>query len=183
MTVLNQNKYETPTYDKLPPRRQKYVNEYIVRFNGPAAARKAGVSKNTAVETSKRYLEEPEIQTAIKELLDVNREETENGRQAVVSKLLAQAMVTLDDLTRWDHEQNKRVPRHPDDIDVFYKPCVGMLTISRERDCVFNQGAQHNAIKLLQQYMLWDKELRDDLPAVSFSFGGVKSEAYVMPKK
>ena len=47
---------------------------------------------------------------------------------------------------------------------------------------VFNQGAQDTARRQLQAYMLWDKELRDDLPAVSFDFNGLKLETYAKTK-
>lgn len=50
----------------LTPKQQRFVEEYVVDFNGAEAARRAGYSKRSAKEIASQLLARPEIAAAVK---------------------------------------------------------------------------------------------------------------------
>lgn len=177
-------KYRTPKLDALSEQRQKFVLKYCERFNKREALKYAAysVEHNNVHIRSKALLEREDVKEAIEELILIQRAQSEDVRQAVVTRLHAQSIVSMPDLCDWHEEDKKWVIKKPEDVQEEFKGCMGMVSVSREGNALFNQGAADNAKKLLSQYMLWDKELRDDMPSLTFNFDGLKRETYQKPE-
>jgi hypothetical protein len=169
--------YSTPCFNKLVPRHKQFVLHYVERFDAREAA-KPLYTANTYKDKAKEVLERGDIQLAITEILDQKRAVVEQAREAVIERLVIQATVTLLDLAIYDEDIKKYRQRSPNEIEPRFLSCLGMTTPTREGHVSFNQGSADNAKKLLQQYMLWDKQVRDDLPAITFDFSGVKAVEY-----
>lgn len=172
--------YSTPLYDKLRPRYQAFLDKYTERMNGRESAVHAGY-KGTTDSLSHRASEiinRPEVFKAFKELMAVKRKKLEDSKNAMIERIRIQSEVSLSDLARWEKKERKWTLKTPDEVEEKYHPVLGMVSMTRERDVLFNQGAQESARKQLAQYMLWDKQQRDDNPPVSFNFTGLKRDAY-----
>ena len=169
---------QTPLYDKLRPRYQSFVDQYTVRFMGPESAQAAGYKGTRRIlgDRARALLSRPEIQKALDEVMALKRIELEDSKTAVIKRLQLQSMVSMTDLADWDKTAKKWVMKSPDDILEEFLPVCSMVSVSRERDCLFNQGAQDSARKMLSAYMLWDKQQRDDNPAVQYSFTELKPD-------
>lgn len=175
---------KTPLYDALRPRYQMFIDGYLLRYNVGEGAKQAGY-KGESKELAERGREifiRDEIQAALVEVTNVRKAELENSKTAIIERLKLQAMVSLGDLCKWDLNTKGWVIKPPHEVDKVYLPVMGMVSTSREKAIVFNQGAQDKARQTLQAYMLWDKQSRDDLPAVTFDFGGIKRETYSKDK-
>jgi hypothetical protein len=180
---MKKNKFLTPTFDTLRPQWQKFVTKYCDRFNKLEAALYAGYAKSSANDRAKQLIEREDIQQAIKEVMQSQRQEVEEGRAAIIRKLQAQSTVSLDDLCDWDVDINNWILKEPEHVPDFYKCCMGMVSISREGNMIFNQGAQQNALKQLGEYMKWHQEQLHPAPPVMFSFGSIKRTPYDNGKK
>ncbi len=185
MLEINKKQVATPLYDKLRPRYQLFLDGYLVRLVLTEGARHANYKGDyRQLHTRGReILVRPEVQAAFKELQAVKREELEDSKTAIIERLKVQASVSISDLCEWDDKLSKWVLMNPRDVQTVFKPVLGMVTVSREGQAVFNQGSQDNARKQLQAYMLWDKQLRDDMPAVTFDFSGIKKTHYSKTKE
>lgn len=56
-------------YDSLPPKKQRFCNEYVVDYNGKQAAIRAGYSENNASSQGSKLLAEGDVCKAISELM------------------------------------------------------------------------------------------------------------------
>lgn len=74
---------------KLTPKRQKFVDEYLVDLNATQAAIRAGYSKKTANPAAGRLLSNVSIQTAIQEGRQKLQARTEITQDRVVEELAA----------------------------------------------------------------------------------------------
>jgi hypothetical protein len=182
--VANENKHiETPAFDKLTPKLQAFVTKYCQRFQIVESAKAGGAASSQAHRTGKKWLERSDVSDAIQELMKLKRGETERSKSALIERLLIQSTVSLSDLTYWDIDTTpprlRLLPPHK--IDEQYQCCAHFARYTREGDVIFEGSWQDKAIKQLSSLMLWDKEGRNDLPAVTFSFGSLKREPYKAP--
>lgn len=189
MIENNTKPLDRPTYDKLRPRYQLFVDRYTVRFNARESALYAGYAETTAGQKGPEIAKREDVQKAIKETLEARRHELEQSRDSMRAVLQAKATVTLADLTKEaEHDRHdgkgkimRLVPRLPAEIAPEYQACAGMVTVSREGNVVFNEGSQLKAAAELKQYMLWHQTLLDQGAPVVFNFEGLKRDEYRKP--
>ena len=75
------------TYEDLVPKRQRFVDEYLVDLNATQAAIRAGYSKSTAGSIGGEILQKPEIQAAIAERMAERASRTEITQDRVLQEL------------------------------------------------------------------------------------------------
>lgn len=169
-----QKGYETPTYDRLKPQWKSFVHAYLKSNNAKDAALEAGYLPKYATERGFILARRPVIVKALEELCARELRASEHQRSQIITRLMAESMVSLEDLTEWDAESELTVPRSSDNVAEYYRSCMGLLTVSREGHCVLNMSAQNTARKLLSSYMKWDRELAETNAPISFDFGALK---------
>lgn len=177
--MATDNKHlETPAFDALLPKMQAFVSTYCQRFQLKESAIAGGAAASTASKTGKKWLEKPDVAAAINELMKMKRGEAERAKSALIERLMAQSTVTMDDLTKWSLSEKKVVLKQPHEIAQEFRCCSHFAQYTREGNVIFQGSWQDKAIAKLASLMLWDKEGRDDLPAVTFDFGSLKREPY-----
>jgi hypothetical protein len=168
--------YETPVFDGLKNQHQQFALHYLKSNDHRQAAILSGYTPNSAYNRGWTLARRPDIVTACKELVDREMLHAEQQRCQVVVRLTADSMVSLEDLTWWNEEEEKFELRDADDVSPAYRRCIGMASMSREGYPVFNNTAQNTARKLLASYMKWDREEAFSAPAISFDFSGLKDD-------
>jgi phage terminase small subunit len=166
--------YKTPIYDGLKPQWQNFVIAHMKSADHAQAAIDAGYSPKTAKHRGWTLARRPDIVAATNELIDRELRHAENARCAIILRLTADSMCSLEDFTQWSEEEGRVVMRRPEDVDPSYRRCVGMVNVSREGYVVFNTTSQNNARKLLASYHGWDRTAVDAAPPISFDFSGLK---------
>ena len=79
-------KTETTAYDQLSPKRQRFVDEYVVDFNGTQAAIRAGYAPKAANEQAARLLANASVKAAIEERRKSIRKKSINHRGWLLRK-------------------------------------------------------------------------------------------------
>lgn len=74
--------------DKLTPKQTKFVDEYMVDFNGTQAAIRSGYSKKTAQEQSSRLLSNVIISTEIKKRQEKHSQNLEITKEGLLTNLM-----------------------------------------------------------------------------------------------
>lgn len=179
--MANNKHLKTEAFDALEPKLQAFVMKYCERFQVLEAAKAAGAASRTARKTARKWLEREDVIQAIAETMRFQRGEAERGKSALINRLMSQATVSLADLTDWNHETKclELKPLHR--IEPEFAGCAHFAQLTREGAISFCGNLQRDAIKLLSELMLWNKEGRDDLPPVTFDFSGLKREPYKAP--
>lgn len=168
--------YETPTYDDLKPQWKLFVDVYVKTSDSHYAALAAGYVPRYALERGFILSRRPNIVKAIEELANRRLRAAEQTRPEVIARLLAESKVSITDLTKWDADQQKLIPRSPEEIDDPYRCCMGLITVTREGNAVLNNTAQNNVRKLLASYMKWDREAAETNAPINFNFGELKPQ-------
>ena len=176
MVNVVHDKTSTPLYDELRPRHQSFVDSYLVHFTGKRAAIECGYSTASAAGFASKLLATEEVQAAIEEGITLRRAEAEQSRQAIIDKLMIMSTVTLAELTVYDKAKNKLRILFPHEVDKELHPALQLVAYTREGNCEFRGAIQQKAIAQLASLMLWDKQQRDDNPAVQYSFTQLKPD-------
>ena len=95
---------------RLTPKKQRFVEEYVVDFNGVQACIRAGYSRKTAHSMSRHFLTDPDIQRMVKGKMEALREHAELSAQKVVHELALLAFVDMKDFVEWDDLETKLIP-------------------------------------------------------------------------
>lgn len=95
MTKTEKPKSKTPLTDALPPKRAKFVREYMVDLNATQAALRAGYAASGAKQEGSRLLSFADITAAIAEQMEVNAGVT---RPWIINELAKIARATPRDL-------------------------------------------------------------------------------------
>jgi phage terminase small subunit len=85
----------------LPPKRQRFVEEYLIDLNATQAAIRAGYSLKTAGSIGEEVLKKPEIQEAIQAAMKARSERTEITADRVLKEL---ARIAFFDIRKLYHE-------------------------------------------------------------------------------
>jgi phage terminase small subunit len=72
---------------KLKPKRSKFIDEYILSFDGKAAAIKAGYSEHTAAVIACRLLANPEVKEEYDYRLSEYKKKNEVRREKILDKV------------------------------------------------------------------------------------------------
>ena len=172
--------YESPTFDLLKPQWQRFVLAWLRTMDYEQAALDAGYTAKTAYDQGFRLARDPKIVQAIEELCDRRLNAVEQSRASVTHRLMLESTVSKADLcgVKVDEDGNTFEYILPyTEIEETWRPCIGLVEYTRERDVRFNTTQQNNARKLLATYMKWDREPADVQPALMFDFGNLKPEA------
>jgi phage terminase small subunit len=89
------------TLDKLTPKQEAFVREYLVDLNGAAAARRAGYSENSAKQIASENLTKPDLMKAIEEAFAALGGIT---RIRIVDELGAIAFSDIGEIVDWSNE-------------------------------------------------------------------------------
>lgn len=73
--------------NRLPPKRQRFIEEYLIDLNATQAAIRAGYSAKTAASIGEEILRKPEIQEAIQAAMKARSERTEITADRVLKEL------------------------------------------------------------------------------------------------
>lgn len=95
---------------KLTPKRERFCQEYILDFNGSAAARRAGFSEHSSNVIASELLTNPDIQARIMELQLAGAQEYNATKQRLIKILMDIAGATIEDIT--DPETGAILPVH-----------------------------------------------------------------------
>lgn len=101
--------------DKLTPKQQCFVTEYLVDLNATQAAIRAGYSEHTASAIGRENLQKPTIQAAIQAAQQARQQRTEVTADAVVRELAAMAFYdpgTIGSAKINGPEDIKKLPEH-----------------------------------------------------------------------
>lgn len=96
----------------LTPKQWRFVNEYLVDFNGKQAACRAGYAKRSAASSASRLLAQPEVIQGIR--LRQSEQERRHlvTQEAVVKELAAVGFASLKDVCSWNDGHLAMVDSH-----------------------------------------------------------------------
>lgn len=169
-----ENDYKTPVFDGLKYQWQKFVIAHLKTNDHRAAAIASGYAEKTAQHRGWTLARRPDIVEATRELVDREMHHAENQRCQIIIRLTADSMCSLEDFIE-DGPEGEQVMRKLHDIEPTFRRCVGMVSISREGNVIFNNSAQAASRKLLAAYMKWDREEAFAVAPISFDFSGIGS--------
>ena len=168
--------HKTPTYDGLKNQHQLFVINYLRCNDTRQAAIESGYAPATAHHRGWTLARRPDILAAIDELVNREMQHAEAQRCQVILRLQADSTVSLEDLVEWDDSvENYRI-KAAKDVAPAFRRCIGMVSVSREGNPIFNNTAQNTARKLLASYHGWDRSPVDANAAISFDFRGLKDD-------
>ena len=73
--------------DKLTPKQQRFVDEYLVDLNATQAAKRAGYSEKTAAITGFENLQKPNIQAALQDGLEKRQKRTLITQDQIITEI------------------------------------------------------------------------------------------------
>lgn len=94
------------TVDKLSPKQQLFVHEYLVDMNATQAAIRAGFSKKTAYSQGSRLLKNVEVQKALDEAWREKIRRADITADDVLRLITRAAYARLDDFVDWKQRED-----------------------------------------------------------------------------
>lgn len=94
----------------LPPKEERFCLEYVIDYNGAAAARRAGYSEKSAAKQASRLLSRPEIKERVRQLQKGQRERLCISSDLVVTKtveLLDICMAKKKPIKEWNYKTHE----------------------------------------------------------------------------
>lgn len=168
--------YETPNYDSLKPQHQVFLTSFLECNDVREAALIAGYAPRTAHHRGFTLARRPDVVAAIEEVIAKQEMYAEANRSSLANRLLADSMVSIEDLVYWDANAGQHRIKEAKDVVPSFRRCLGLVSYSREFNVIFNNSAQAAARKTLTQMQGWLNVEASGQPAVSFSFGDLKDE-------
>lgn len=105
-------KKETSEPRKLSAKQRRFIDEYVIDYNGRLAACRAGYAERSASTTAGRLLAMPEIVAGIQSRQQERAERTQVTQDAVVRELAAVGFARLKDVCTWDDGHLTLVSSH-----------------------------------------------------------------------
>lgn len=99
--------------DRLTPKQQRFVREYLIDFNATQAAIRAGYSAKTANVIAAQNLAKINIQAEIQRLGGKTAAKLEITRESVMQELAAVGFARVTDFVRVETEPTTRLGVHP----------------------------------------------------------------------
>lgn len=87
--------------DKLTPKQQRFIEEYLIDLNATQAAIRAGYSQKTAYRTGADNLKKPQIVAVIAEKRKLLSEQTAVTVERIVTELAKIAFSNMQDYAKW----------------------------------------------------------------------------------
>jgi len=134
--------------DKLTPKQEMFVREYVIDFNATQAAIRAGYSKKTASEMGYENLNKPQISAALKELLG-DKTLTEKVEVTVERVLEEYSRLAFLDIRDAFDEEGNLIPitEMPEDI----ARAIGGIEVSSLKLGEDNELTKLSKIKLIDK--------------------------------
>jgi phage terminase small subunit len=177
-------RFETPTLDSLTPKRRDLVYAYCKSLDKEVAASAAGYHDKSAKQRQKKIYElfhEPEILKAIEEQLESTLAQLDNGRAALITRMMHQSLAVISDVMEFDTEEMCWKPKPPEKVLPQYHAAMGLIKDNRDRTYAFDTMSQVRITNQLSKLMLWDQQELDQQTPINFMFGAVQNETYVAP--
>ena len=138
----------------LTPKEDRFVSEYLLDYNGAAAARRAGYGTGNPRAQAYQLMQKPEIQTALAEAAAARRKQNEATVDRVVQELSWMAFSRLEDYELGDEREPIRVKPGV--------PAEAMRAVSSVKTRLLQTMGEDEdgepSIKLLSAELhLWDK--------------------------
>ena len=108
---------------KLPPMRQRFVNEYLKDLNATQAAARAGYSERSAYTQGPRLLSDPDVKAAIDAAIARRNKRLELSQDKVVRELVKIGMADIKDYLSY------RTERTMVGMDDAGKPVIGYAPV------------------------------------------------------
>ena len=99
--------------DKLTPKQQQFVREYLIDFNATQAAIRAGYSPKTAQVIGAENLKKPMVAAEIERLGQKTAQKLEITRESIMQELAAIGFARASDFVRVETEAATRLGVHP----------------------------------------------------------------------
>lgn len=99
--------------DKLTPKQQQFVREYLIDFNATQAAIRAGYSPKTAQVIGAENLKKPMVAAEIQRLGQKTAQKLEITRESIMQELAAIGFARTSDYVRVETEPTTRLGIHP----------------------------------------------------------------------
>lgn len=99
--------------DRLTPKQQQFVREYLIDFNATQAAIRAGYSPKTAQVIGAENLKKPMVAAEIQRLGQQTAQKLEITRESIMQELAAIGFARASDFVRVETEPTTRLGVHP----------------------------------------------------------------------
>ena len=99
--------------DKLTPKQQQFVREYLIDFNATQAAIRAGYSPKTAQVIGAENIKKPMVAAEIQRLGQKTAQKLEITRESIMQELAAIGFARASDFVRVETEPTTRLGVHP----------------------------------------------------------------------
>jgi phage terminase small subunit len=153
---------KTPFFDALEPKRQKFVREWLVDFNGTKAAIRAGYSKKSANEQAAQILAKLSVRAAVDELMRIEAGVT---RSRILEEAAAIAFADPNDVMEVDRHGDVRL-RPFDEIEPHARRAIASI---KQKPNEYGQERElklHDKIAALQ-LLARATGLTKDAPAIA----------------
>ncbi|WP_186269840.1 terminase small subunit [Burkholderia gladioli] len=137
---------------KLTPKQQAFVDEYLVDLNASAAARRAGYSVKTAGQAGERLLKKVEIQAAIAAAMKARAARTEIDQDRIVRELWHVLTADANGLV----EYRRTCCRYCYGNDHRYQFTAGEMEIARREHAAFVMKAQQDETEVPTELLIFN---------------------------
>lgn len=134
--------------DKLTPKQQAFVNEYLIDLNATQAAIRAGYSEKTAGKIGQENLTKPDIAKVIAEAMESRSQRTEITADRVLQEL---AKIGFSDIRKLFSDFGTLLPVNELDDDAAASLSSIEITTRKAR------GGDDDEVEEVAKVKLWDK--------------------------
>lgn len=167
------------TGKKLSVKQRRFVDEYLIDYNGRLAACRAGYAQKSAGTTAARLLAMPEIVQEVSARQAQRIQRTEITQDAVVRELAAVGFATLKDVCTWD--DGHLTLRNSQDIDSTQAASIAEITETATSRGGTVRVKQHSKLKALE--MLAKHVGLYDAPEVEHGSNSLEELSPVLKKR
>jgi phage terminase small subunit len=148
--------------NRLTPKQAKFVEEFLVDFNGTKAAIRAGYSPKTARFQASRMLANVDIQESFLQRCQELQEANDLTPEKVIAELEKIAFARMDTYTNWgpDGVQLVASDNLPDGAAAAVSE-VSEVTTDKGHNIRFKLHDKAASLDKLLKYMQWKQEMRD----------------------
>lgn len=103
--------------EKLTPKQQRFIAEYLIDLNATQAAIRAGYSENTAYSIGQENLKKPEIQVALQIAMEERAERCKIDADSVLKEYAKIGFSNIADFAKWTGRSITLIPSSAIDKD------------------------------------------------------------------
>ena len=147
MSKKNKN---SDAYLRLPPKRQRFVDEYVIDSNGTQAAIRAGYSMRTATSQADRLLTFADVKAAIDAKLAAIAENNEVKADNVIKEICKIGFCNVKDVASW--KGNTLTLKDSDEIPDEVMAAISEISIV-DGDIKLKFHSKTKALEMLGRYL------------------------------